>query len=181
MSNKRDHMSRVELDLTDIVNSDPIAVIGQIIVHAEVNGWKAWIKPLEMASDALQGNVGWEYIIDVINKHYPEDLFGQNNDLGGKTVRAIWNLEKEREAIMSGFLIELEKKQAINERLQAFEALGREPEELQRMIDMLEDPAPMPMLPDDEKEFSGLLEDDDLDLMPGVEATYVINDWEGGL
>ena len=55
-------------------------------------------------------------------------------------------------------------------RLIAFEALGREPEDLQRMIDMLEDPAPMPMLPDD-----------DLERLPGDKETVVINDWERGL
>lgn len=70
---------------------------------------------------------------------------------------------------ISGFLVGSEKKRVIDqrlERLEAFEALGKEPDELQRMIDMLEDPAPMPMLPDDDKEYSGLLEDED---------------WEGGL
>ena len=85
---------------------------------------------------------------------------------------------------ISGFLVGSEKKRAIDERLkrlEAFEALGKEPEDLQRMIDMLEDPAPMPMLPDDEKQYSGLLEDDDLELMPGVDGPYVNNDWEGGL
>lgn len=70
---------------------------------------------------------------------------------------------------IGGFLISAELKRDIDkklERLEAFELLCKEPEELQRMIDMLEDPAPMPMLPDDEKEYSGLLEDED---------------WEGGL
>lgn len=38
-----------------------------------------------------------------------------------------------------------------------YQALGKTPEELQRMIDYAEDPAPLPM--DDEKDYSGLLEE----------------------
>lgn len=85
---------------------------------------------------------------------------------------------------LGGYLIGTEQKRYIDkklERLEAFELLGREPDELKRMIDILEDPAPLPMYPDDEKEYSGLLEEDDLELMPGVEGPYVNNDWEGGL
>lgn len=87
------------------------------------------------------------------------------------------------DSAIGGFLISKAKKRATDEllkRLEAFEALGREPDELKRMIDMLEDPAPLPMTEDD-RTSCGLLEEDDLELMPGGVGSIVINDWEGGL
>lgn len=87
------------------------------------------------------------------------------------------------DSAIGGFLISKAKKRATDEllkRLEAFEALGKEPEELKRMIDMLEDPAPLPMT-EDYRTSSGLLEEDDLELMPGVGGIHTNDDWEGGL
>lgn len=87
------------------------------------------------------------------------------------------------DSAIGGFLISKAKKRATDEllkRLEAFEALGKEPEELKRMIDMLEDPAPLPMT-EDYRTSCGLLEDDDLEMVYGGECFSAINDWEGGL
>lgn len=84
---------------------------------------------------------------------------------------------------LGGFLVGCEQKRAIDKRLkrlEAFEALGREPDELKRMIDMLEDPAPLPMT-EDYRTSCGLLEEDDLELMPGVGGIHTNDDWEGGI
>ena len=87
------------------------------------------------------------------------------------------------DSAIGGFLISKAKKRATDEllkRLEAFEALGKEPEELKRMIDMLEDPAPLPMT-EDYRTSCGLLEEDDLELMPGVGGIHTNDDWEDGL
>lgn len=54
---------------------------------------------LSLAITALNGDLGWEFIIFMLEKNYPEDIFGGIDDLGGRTLKAIRWLEKERAAL----------------------------------------------------------------------------------
>lgn len=54
---------------------------------------------LRMGAAALNGDLGWEFIIFMLEKNYPEDIFGGFDDLGGRTLKAIRWLEKERAAL----------------------------------------------------------------------------------
>lgn len=64
--------------------------------------------------------------------------------------------------------------------LTAYRRLGLSPDEIAAKLDYLTEPAPLPMT-EDYRTTCGLLEDDDLELVPGTEGPIVNNDWERGL
>lgn len=59
---------------------------------------EAWldVEAYTIALDYLRGNLELEYLVDAINKQYPEDIWKNCKGLGGKTLRALRCLEKEK-------------------------------------------------------------------------------------
>lgn len=74
-------------------------------------------------------------------------------------------MENERKMICKGWILSGAQRRDYGrklERLAEYEALGREPAQLQRMLDDFEDPAPLPLMPDDEYGvYGGLMKDKD--------------------
>lgn len=84
----------------NMTNAWAAECITDFIEHFDELGFYAYYKDaLEKAVTALNGDLGWEFIIFMIEKHYPEDLFGDCDDLGGRTLRVIRLLDKERAAL----------------------------------------------------------------------------------